>query len=212
MKKRVIAACHAIEKELQYVMKIENCTDPVHLLDQCLHSDPKEMNAYLQDWINSLEDVDQILLCVSGCGGSTMGLKATTAELVIPLTQDCIDILLSDGKVENIERANDGIFLTEGWMEFIKKSPMDMQLLIDELGQEKAEERLKWIYENYKHFYIIDTGSYDISVVENYLAPLVELVDGVVEVIPGKYEILHKLVRGDFDDDFQVVEKGGTAQ
>lgn len=212
MKRRVIAACHAIEKELKMVMEMENCDWPVHFLDQELHSDPKEMNAYLQKWIDQLEDVDQVLLCVSGCGGSTMGLKATTAELVIPLTQDCIDILLSEGKIEEIKRDNGGIFLTESWMEFMKNSPMDMQLLTEQMGKEDAEKRLKWIYENYKHFYIIDTGTYDVSMVEDYLAPLVQLVDGIVEIIPGKYEILHKLIRGEHDDDFQIVAKGGTAQ
>ena len=211
MKKRVIAACHAIEKELLSVMKMEHCEDEVHFLDQCLHSDPKEMNVYLQNWIDSLVDVDQILLCVSGCGGSTKGLKATNGELIIPKTQDCIDILLSDESVADIRRECGGIFLTESWMEFIRRSPMDMQLLTEQMGKEAAEKRLKWIYENYKHFYIIDTGTYDISIVEEYLKPLVELVDGIVEIIPGKYGVLHKLVRGEFDDDFQVIEKGGTA-
>lgn len=207
MKRRVIAACHAIEKELLTVMENENCHDPIHFLDQCLHSEPREMNAYLQNWIDGLTDVDEILLCVSGCGGSTKDLKATTANLVIPKTLDCIDILLSDGNLKDLRRKSDGIFLTESWMEFIRRSPMDMQLLTEELGKEAAEARLKWIYENYKHFYIIDTGTYDISIVEEYLAPLVELVEGIVEIIPGRYEILHKLVRGEFDDDFQIIKK-----
>ena len=146
MKRRVIAACHAIEKELLNAMQIENCSDPIHFLDQCLHSDPKEMNVYLQNWIDSLQDVDEVLLCVSGCGGSTKDLKATTADLVIPKTLDCIDILLSDGKLEHLNRKSDGIFLTESWMEFIRRSPMDMQLLKEELGKEAAVARLKWIY------------------------------------------------------------------
>ena len=75
---------------------------PVYFLPRRLHADPKELAEYLQNTIDSFDNVDRILICVSGCGGGTAKLRATTAELVIPKTRDCLDLLLSgDGQIKS---------------------------------------------------------------------------------------------------------------
>lgn len=181
---------------------------PVYFLPSKLHSSPSQLHECLQTLIDEQLDVDQILICVSGCGGGTSKLRATTAELVIPKTRDCVDILLSQDSVPSIRRAADGIFLTDSWMEFFRESSLDYQSMVNLCGQSRAEERLKTIYQGFEHFYMIDTGTYDLSPVKEYIQPLVSLLGGTLETVPGKYGILKKLVTGVFDDDFQIVPKG----
>ena len=60
--------------------------------------------------------------------------------------------------------------------------------------------------------WFIDTGCYDIVEVEAYIAPLVRVLNGSVEVIKGEYKILHKMVTHQIDDDFVVVPKGEVLQ
>ena len=210
--KRMILSCPTLKKELMQLLSDHHLEYPVYFLPSKLHSSPSQLHEYLQTIIDAQMDVDQILICVSGCGGGTSGLKATTAELVIPKTRDCVDILLSQDSVPNIRRAADGIFLTDSWMEFFRESSLDYQSMVNLCGQSRAEERLKTIYQGFEHFYIIDTGTYDLSPVKESIQPLVSLLGGTLEIVPGKYGILKKLVTGVFDDDFQIVPKGSSSK
>ena len=96
MKNRVIIACRTLEREIQAAMKETGNSCLVYYLPLKYHVAPKEMAVELQRIIDSLSNVDEVLVCVSGCGGSTKDLKATTADIIIPKTRDCIDILLSN--------------------------------------------------------------------------------------------------------------------
>lgn len=210
--KNIILSCPSLKGELTQALRLFGADIPVFYLPSRLHSSPRDLRKYLQMIIDGQTDVDQILICVSGCGGSTSGLKATTARLVIPKTRDCIDILLSQNSATDIPRAVNGMFLTESWMGFFKDSSLDYQTMVKKLGRERAEERLKAIYDGFNHFYIIDTGIYDLTPVREYIQPLVELLDGTVEVIPGYYGILKKMVSGKIDEDFHVVPKGSVSK
>ena len=62
----------------------------------------------LQRIIDSLESVDEVLVCVSGCGGSTKNLKATTADIIIPNDNKhdvAVDFLVA--KIKDILYSND---------------------------------------------------------------------------------------------------------
>ncbi|MGM9661386.1 MAG: DUF1638 domain-containing protein [Faecousia sp.] len=210
--KRMILSCPTLKKELMRLLCDHHLEYPVYFLPSKLHSSPSQLHEYLQAFIDEQQDVDQILICVSGCGGGTSRLKATTAELVIPKTRDCVDILLSQDSVPDIHRAADGIFLTDSWMEFFRESSLDYQSMVNACGQSRAEERLKTIYQGFEHFYIIDTGTYALTPVKEYIQPLVTLLGGTLEIVPGKCGILKKLVTGIFDDDFQIVPKGTVSK
>ena len=210
--KRIILSCPTLENELCSLLPDLGSDYQVIFLPSHLHSSPRDLREYLQKVIDQQQEADQILICVSGCGGGTSGLRATTAELVIPKTRDCVDILLSQDSTTSIPRAANGMFLTESWMGFFKESSLDYQTMVNKLGRERAEERLRAIYNGFNHFYIIDTGTYDLTPVREYIQPLVELLDGTLEVIPGGYGILKKLVSGQIDENFQVVPKGSVSQ
>ncbi len=206
MKNRVIIACRTLERELQAAMKETGNSCLVYFLPLRFHVAPDEMAVELQRIIDNLENVDEVLICVSGCGGSTRTLEATTADIIIPKTRDCIDILLSDS-TGKINRDNKGIFFTDNWLTFFKESPMACEKLVKEYGKEEAKEKFCQIYKGFEHFYIVDTGVYNVEEVKAHLRPLVDILHGQLTVVKGHYEILRKMVSGKIDRDFRVIKK-----
>ena len=206
MKNRVIIACRTLEREIQAAMKETGNSCLVYYLPLKYHVAPKEMAVELQRIIDSLSNVDEVLVCVSGCGGSTKDLKATTADIIIPKTRDCIDILLSNQEGK-IVRDKNGIFFTDNWLEFFKESPMAFEKLVKEYGKEEAKEKFRQIYKGFEHFYIVDTGAYNVEEVKAHLKPLVDILKGELTIVKGRYEILRKMIAGKTDYDFRIIKK-----
>ena len=210
VQKTIILACPTLRQELQKALSLHASCSSVYFLPRQLHSDPKELHRYLQDTIDRLYNVERIVLCVSRCGGGTANLKATSAELVLPRTRDCLDILLSGSSLDALERDLHGIYFTASWMEFSKESEIDLERLTEKMGRPAAEEYLRSLYKSFHNFYIIDTGCYDVQEVRDYIAPLVRILDGRIAVLKGEFCILHKIAIGNFDDDFIRIPCGGV--
>ncbi len=210
MQRSVILSCPTLKRELEAAMEIHASGAPVYYLPQRLHNDPKELHCYLQDMIDNFYNVDRIVICTSRCGGSTANLRATSAELVLPRTRDCLDILLSGENLGTIKRNIKGIYFTASWMDFSKKSEIDLNKLTEKMGRNAAISYLKQLYKSFNEFYIIDTGCYDIQEVKDYITPLVEILHGSITVIPGNYGILHKIAQEQFDEDFVIIPKYST--
>lgn len=207
MSKRAIYSCITLQKELENTIKKTGFAGKVNYLNTALHSNPKKMHETLQGIIDGNTDAEEIIICVSGCGKATCDLKATTCQLVIPRTMDCIDVLLSGS---GIKRPDGAIFITKSWMNFMQNSTIDYAKLVKERGQIAAEATLKQLYQGFTDFYIIDTGTYDLLEVEAYIMPLVKLVGGTLTRLPGPYTVLEKLVSGNYDESVIIVPKGGT--
>lgn len=210
MLQTIILACPTLELELKRA--IESCASKatVYFLPRHLHNDPKELHRYLQNKINHFYNVKHIVLCVSRCGGGTAGLHATTADIILPRTRDCLDILLSGSDLNTLQRNIRGIYYTASWMKFARESDIDLEKLTAKMGKEAAEGYLQQLYKNFNEFYIIDTSCYEVQDVKDYLAPLVRILNGTMTVIHGEFRILHKIAAENFDDDFVVIPKGGT--
>ena len=174
MGKREIYSCITLQKELENTIKKTGFAGRVHYLDVALHSDPQKMHATLQGIIDKNTEAEEIIICVSGCGKATCDLKATTCQIAVPRTMDCIDVLLTGS---GIKRPDGAIFITKSWMNFMKNSAIDYAKLVKERGQAEAEAFLKQLYKGFTDFYIIDTGTYDLEEVKAYIMPLVQLLD-----------------------------------
>lgn len=210
MSQTVILACPTLELELKRAIACSESEAAVYFLPRHLHNDPKELRQYLQDKIDHFYNVNRIVLCVSRCGGGTANLRATTAEIILPRTRDCLDILLSGNDLNTLKRNIRGIYFTASWMNFSKESDIDLEKLSAKMGKEAAEGYLWQLYKNFNEFYIIDTNCYNVQDVKDYLAPLVRILNGTLTVIHGEFRILHKIAAGSFDDDFVVIPTGGT--
>lgn len=210
--KTYILCCPTLQREMATAMaEIGESNNNVEViyLPAGLHNDPNELHRYVQQELDRLTDGTRFIVCPSGCGGGTIGLRATYGELIIPRTQDCLDILLSGESLATLERPQGGIFLTADWMEFMKQSTIDHEKMLEQKPKEEAISFLRSIYQNFKDFYIIDTGTYDIQQVEDYIRPLIDILDGRIHYVKGDYGILRKIARGQFDEDFLIVPKGG---
>ena len=205
MTKRELYSCITLQKELENTINRIGFAGRVHYLDVALHSDPKKMHATLQGIIDKNTEADEIIICVSGCGKATCDLRATTCQLAVPRTMDCIDVLLTGS---GIKRPDGAIFITKSWMNFMKNSTIDYAKLVKERGQAEAEALLQQLYKGFTDFYLIDTGTYELQEVEDYIMPLVKLVGGTLTRLPGPYRVLEKLVSGNYDESVIVVPKG----
>lgn len=211
--KSVILSCPTLRGELLAALASHKADVPVHFMPYQLHNDVKFLHEYVQKMIDSFANVDRIYICTTGCGGGTIGLKATTAELVLPRTRDCLDILLSGDDLKRDDRRDlRGIYYTASWMDFSKNSEIDVNKLVAKRGREEAEDFLRKLYKGFKNFYIINTGCYDVEEVRAYLAPLLKILDAHLTELKGEYKILHKLVTHQIDKDFVVVPKGEAVQ
>lgn len=202
--KTLILACPTIKAELYHAMKDCKYEADIFFMPKELHSDPKLLKEYLQNKIDSNVTYGKIVICASGCGGGTSGLKVHNAELIIPRTRDCLDVLLSGNCVADIQRNIKGVFFTESWMEYARSSAIDYNYVIAHKGKEEGEAYLKDLYGSCKEFYVIDTGCYSLQPVIDYLTPLVELIGGTIEIVSGNFGILRKIAAGNFDSDFKI--------
>jgi electron transfer flavoprotein alpha subunit len=93
-------ACYSIKNELMSAVKESGF--PIHFVPRDLHLFPEKLKRYLQDMIDSMENVDYILLPMGRCGNGTIGLLSEKASLVLPKCGDCIDLIISkdDAKAE----------------------------------------------------------------------------------------------------------------
>ena len=205
MTKRELYSCITLQKELENTINRIGFAGRVHYLDVALHSDPKKMHATLQRIIDENTEAEEIIICVSGCGKATCDLRATTCQLAVPRTMDCIDVLLTGS---GIKRPDGAIFITKSWMNFMKNSTIDYAKLVKERGQADAEALLQQLYKGFTDFYLIDTGTSELQEVEDYIMPLVKLVGGTLTRLPGPYRVLEKLVSGNYDESVIVVPKG----
>ena len=208
MKSTVILCCPTLKRELLAALEEAKSEAVVIFLPDGLHSDPRHLHKYVQDVIDSIQNAERIVVCPSGCGGGTIGLKATHCPIILPRTRDCIDILLSDANAKEIYRPKHGVFFTDSWAEYGKRSSIDLNTLIEKKGKEEAEDFLRKLYKGFEHFYIIDTGVYDMEPVREYLEPLRKVLDGQIDYIKGNYGVIRKIASGNFDEDFLLVPQG----
>ena len=211
--KSIIISCPTLQYELKAALAEYNNPTPIKFIPQYLHAVPKELHTHLQNLIDSITDVERIYLCISSCGGSTNGLKASTAELVIPRTRDCLDILLSqkEGRIEDIDRPFDGCLFSKGWVDYNTTGEHSLANLTKTKGREFAENYMRGLYGDFNKFYFLDTGLGHMEDIESRMTPLVKVLDGSTTKISGGYGVLKKIASGNIDSDFVIVPKGETS-
>ncbi len=204
---RVIYSCPTLRGPLLAALAAAGNPSPVYFLPQSLHSNPAKLRAYLQERLDSLSNVEGVVLCVSGCGGSTTGLLAANAELIIPRTRDCIDLLLSGSDYRAVPRQR-RVYMTEDWFRHLEHSDLSLARLSALKGPAEARALLRKLYQGFEEFLVIDTGTYDVQAVLQGLAPYLEAIGGYAKVVPGGYGILKELAREEYGANFLRIPQG----
>jgi len=51
-----------------------------------------------------------------------------------------------------------------------------------------------------------------VNAIRKLLAPLIEAIEGTIDIIPGEYQVLQDLLSGNWEKSFQIVQKGKESE
>ncbi len=199
--KTVILTCPTLHDELELLVKQANCNYDVHELTDANHNLPDKLRNTLQDTIDSLQNYDRIVLTFGLCGKATVGLISPHAELIMPMVDDCISLLMgSPGNRLRSLNGSFGIFITAGWMRFSEGMFWEVQQMLQKYPPKRAERIIKKMYENLTYLTVIDTGAYD---PEEILPEAQEMADRLnlqLRVLPADLSLFRRLLTYSPDD------------
>ena len=207
--RRVIACATVIEEMLPHLPADVS----YEVLDFGLHLNPASLRQTLQEKIDEAsKQADVLLLGYGLCSMAVVGLKATTATLVIPRTDDCIAIFLGscDAYKTQAKKEPGTYYLTKGWIEVGDTPFEEHKLLVEKYGREKAERMTKLLLKNYTRLALINTGQYEIDKYRAYSQKTAEAFGLRFEEIEGSPALVKKMLFGPWDDEFVVVSPGET--
>lgn len=207
----IIVACETLKDELQKAMYLTGCQYPIEWIDSEYHNFPDRLREKLQEKIDSIENIDNILFLFGCCGNALVGIEATTANLIIPKTDDCISMILCK-QGQKFERPKETYFLTKGWFESTRSLAAEYERAIELYGLEKTQRIFRIMLKNYKYLMLIDTGAYN---VDEYVGKAKEITDVTnLQLIIEKGDVwfIKKLLTGPYDDDFCIIPKNSKVK
>jgi hypothetical protein len=208
--RRLIIACATVIEEILPFLPEDVSSE---VLDFGLHLRPPQLRKFLQEKIDQASQRADVLLLGYGlCSMAVVGLRATTAHLVIPRVDDCIAIFLGSCKAyqEQARKEPGTYYLTKGWIEVGDNPFSEYQRLVQKYGEAKAERMIQLMLKNYTRLGFINTGQYEIERYREYARKTAEQFNLRFEEIDGSPALVEKLVYGPWDDEFLVVAPGET--
>ncbi len=203
-----IIACATVIEEM-YPLIPEGMAYQV--LDFGLHLSPPNLREMLQAAIDAAcPNYDTLLLGYGLCSMAVIGLKANGCRLVIPRTDDCIGIFLGSQQAysEQVRKEAGTYYLTKGWIE-VADTPFDeYERLVEQYEVERANRIMSIMLKNYKRLVYIDTGHQDNARYVEIARRTAEKFNLRFEEVRGSNALIAKMLRGEWDQDFLVVEAG----
>lgn len=207
--KTILIACSMMEDEPKRVFDQTGCKIETIWIEKGYHNTPDKLKEKLQEEINRLQEYDEILLAFGLCGNGTEGIVSSQAKLIIPKFDDCINLMLCDGKRKTRALAEAGaIYLTRGWMEDQESILSKHKEMVNDYDEETAQDILEMMYGHYERLVIIDTDSYDLKETQEYAEEAAKLLDFRIEQTSGSTKILEQLVMREWDENFIIQEPG----
>lgn len=210
----------------------------IQLFRRGLHNSPADLRARLQAQIDAVSapqtaglGYDAIVMGYGLCGQATAGLVARELPLVIPRAHDCITLFLGSraryqDQFENypgtywyaldyMER-DDG---SGGALALGSGSDTNLEAVHEEYVQKYGRENADYLMEvmgawqqHYKRAALIEMGIGDISAVEARAATEATRRGWVLDRVSGDMVLIRRLLEGDWDKDFLVVQPGQQIQ
>ena len=204
----------------------------IRLFRRALHNDPADLFARLQTEIDSTARVeglqyDAIVMAYGLCGTATAGLTARGIPLVFPRAHDCITLFLGSREryqehfeefpgtywyaLDYLER-DDG---AGGALSLGSGSETDLAAVYDEyvrrFGKDNADYLMEvmgaW-QEHYQRAALIDMGVGDIAKAEERAKVDASRRGWTFDRVAGDVILIHRLLAGDWADDFVIVQPG----
>jgi len=209
-----VVACQTIEDEVGLALERSGLNLPVSWVESGLHNLPDKLRVRVQEEIDGAcarPETEQVLLAFGACGNSLVGVTARDCALVIPRIDDCISLLLGSMDRRHQLGTNCGTyFLTRGWLENERNLEKEYRRTVKLYGEERARRLFKKMLSHYSRAMLIDTGAYDVEASLTLAQLFASTLDLRLETVRGTVDILERLFRGDWDNEFIVLEPGET--
>lgn len=195
----LIVSCKTIEPELRKAMEEIGCCYEVRWLESGLHNVPKNLNTRIQEILDESSSYSTILLAMSFCGNSVVGLRTGDFQLVIPRCDDCISLLV--GSVKKRTEYFATYFLTEGWL----KGERNIWREYEECVKKYGARRAKWIFSamlaNYQNLALLDTGCIMRDALEEEVRKIADKLELQYVSIPGTLDYIKELLSGPWTEE-----------
>jgi hypothetical protein len=202
----------------------------VQLLRRGLHDNPPDLRTQLQQHIDHAagEGYDAVVLAYGLCGQATAGLIARDTPLVVPRAHDCITLYLgSRERYQKEFEENKGTYwYTLDYVERRDDTPhstlalgsgLDTNLdavyeeYVEKYGQDNADYLMEvmgaW-QQHYQRAAYIDMGVGDGKEIEEKARADANRRGWVFERVAGDLVLIRRLLEGDWDADFLVLQPG----
>jgi hypothetical protein len=204
-----IVACKTLAPEIELVMQRRGVVQPITFVESGKHVWPDKLRDCIQEGIDSVPAGRTILLVFGFCGNSMVGVKSRSHTLVMPRVADCMPLFLGSRKT----REEYGIytyFYTKGYLESESNIVRDYESVLEKYGQKRSLRVVQEMMKHYKNIAVINTGAFDPLEIKEKVAPLAELIDIPVSVVPGNLRIIDALLTGNWGDDEFFIIPGGS--
>jgi len=223
-------ACDVLARPLYLCAARSPHVVDLRLFERGLHDEPKTLRERLQDGIDAAPaNADAVVLGYGLCGGAAAGIVARDRPVVLPRAHDCITLFLGareryleeHGKVatywyvaDQLER-RDGHRTSAGGLAIGSDTDAQMEATRAEYVAKYGEDNADYLMEilggwrsQYGRAAFVALGVADESAPETAARDEAERRGWAFERIEGSLVLLRRLLDGDWDDDFLVLQPG----
>ena len=211
--KTVILSCTSLKDYIEETQRILGTELPVIYLSRKYHRDPNEMRDHILEELERLpEGTETVLVSMGYCGGSWEGVEAPV-RIVLPRIDDCVSIVLQTGDepISDLKEPKHFYVREKDPSKESIKAIFEHMAAGQDLDEETTEKYHKHWQDMYDEIDIIETPINDAASKEYYDQVKVDAdwLDARLEYRKGGTYLLEKLIRGDWDDQFLVIEPEG---
>jgi hypothetical protein len=228
-----VMCCEVFYREICSLMATSPHQCDVEFLPKGLHDlGAEKMSARLQEVLEAVDPdrYDAVAMVYGLCNNGTVGVVAPKLRLVIPKAHDCIALFLgSRGRYREYFDAHPGTYYrTSGWLERDDASSAGDTTIPQQLGlttsyeqlvEQYGEENAKYVMEmmgggeqHYDRLTFIRMGIEGEDRFRDQARDEAEQKQWQFEELKGDMGILRKLIYGEWDDEFLVLEPGESLE
>jgi len=205
----VILACQTIRDELRLALQETDADYPVVYIESGLHTNPDALRRRIQGQLDMIDNVDAVLMAFGYCGNSLLGIKSAAFTIVVPRADDCIPLLLGSCEARRrISQEMGTYFATKGWLDNERNILVEYERCVSRYGEQRALRVMKTMLGHYRRFMVIDTGAFPIDSVTPRTEAFAARLGLQHATASGSLRLLHKLLLGQWDQEFIVLKPG----
>jgi len=231
--KLAVLSCEVFFREICLLAANSPHTIDLTYLPKGLHDlGAERMVPRLQEQIDAVpaDRYDAIVLGYGLCNNGTVGLTARDTRLVIPRAHDCITLYMGDRqRYLDYFNAHPGTYYrTTGWLEHADEAgageetvsqKLGLALKYEELVAKYGQDNADYLWEtlgdqtqNYDRLTYIRMGLACEEPFRERARQEAEKKGWTFDELEGSMALLKKLINGEWDEDFLVVEPGQTVE